>query len=182
MVPGRMRTDELSKFCSRLFLPGPGKPVTSITGGEPLLHAGFLDQWLPVFKHSSTVYLETNGLRHEAMGLLRRHVDVVSMDFKLPSATGLQPFWEEHRKFLDAARGTELFVKAVITSDTQRHDIIRSAEIIAAADNRIPFIIQPASGPLAPDSLQLLTLQNQALSILGDVRVIPQVHVSLGLP
>ncbi len=146
------------------------------------MHAGFLETWLPSVAAMSRIYLETNGIRYKDMAAVRHHIDVVSMDFKLPSATGLQPFWHEHEKFLEAARGTTLFVKAVVTSDTSKDDLIRSAEIIASHDGRIPFVIQPASGELSPGPDLLLMFQSEALSILGDVRVIPQVHHVLAVP
>lgn len=128
------------------------------------------------------MYLETNGLRHQAMEGLREMIDVVSMDFKLPSATGQRPFWDEHRRFLDAARGMRLFVKAVVTADTVLHDILTSAKIIAGHDASLAFILQPASGPLAPAPATLVEFQNAALGIIGDVRVIPQAHKILQVP
>ena len=69
-------------------------------------------------KKSAVIYLETNGINYGAIANLRQMVDVVSMDFKLPSATGLRPFWKEHEQFLSAARGAILFVKAVVTGKT----------------------------------------------------------------
>jgi 7-carboxy-7-deazaguanine synthase len=180
-VPDRMSETELSRFCSRLSLHGPARTVISLTGGEPLLQDRFLEQWLQSIKQSYTIYLETNGLRYEAMARIRPLVDLVSMDFKLPSATGLRPYWEEHQRFLAAARGDLLFVKAVVTKDTVRDDVTRSAQIIAAFDPGIPFVIQPSSGRLAPGPDLLIEFQNHALSLLKDVRVIPQIHVQLGV-
>jgi 7-carboxy-7-deazaguanine synthase len=177
-----MSASELTVHCSRLFLPGHARPVLSLTGGEPLLQETFLEQWLPSIRKPCTIYLETNGLRHEAMARLRPLVDLVSMDMKLPSATGLRPFWEEHRRFLDAACGFGLFVKAVVTKDTEENDVVQSAGIVAACSPDIPFIIQPASGSFAPEAHFLIGLQNRVLSLLSDVRVIPQVHKMLGVP
>jgi 7-carboxy-7-deazaguanine synthase len=116
------------------------------------------------------------------MTVLRDMVDVVSMDVKLPSATGLQPFWDEHRKFLEAARGRALFVKAVVTADTAQSDILTAVDLVARYDQTVPFILQPASGPTAPTPLQLIGWQNAALAHLADVRVIPQLHKVLCVP
>ena len=172
----------LSDFCSRLIISGPSRPTLSLTGGEPLLHHEFLSTWLPEVGNTYRIYLETNGIQHRAMDGLRELVDVVSMDFKLPSATGLQPFWEEHKKFLSAARGTALFVKAVVTADTAREDILTSATIIAGYDASVPLIIQPAGGRFAPEPALLIDFQNAALGIIRNVRVIPQVHKILNVP
>jgi organic radical activating enzyme len=112
---------------------------------------------------------------------LRDLVDVVSMDFKLPTATGLRPFWEEHKQFLSAARGRTLFVKSVVTGDTKSVDIVTAAQILAGFDSSIPFILQPASGQYAPESSMLIEFQRTALGLLENVRVIPQAHKILDL-
>jgi 7-carboxy-7-deazaguanine synthase len=181
-VPGSLSPLQLTELCSRLIIPGPSRPVISLTGGEPLLHYDFLAAWLPEIRSGFRIYLETNGLRYQAMEELREMIDVVSMDFKLPSATGQRPFWDEHRKFLTVAHGKGLFVKAIVTADTALHDVLTSARIIAEHDASLAFILQPASGPLAPDPAMLMEFQNAALGIIGDVRVIPQAHKILRVP
>jgi organic radical activating enzyme len=172
----------LTAFCSRLIIPGPSRPVISLTGGEPLLHASFLQEWLPAARKSFSLYLETNGIHHDAMKGLGDLVDIVSIDFKLPSATGLRPFWDEHRMFLKETRAKNKFVKTVVTSDTKEDDILTTAGIIADVDQSIVLVIQPASGPLAPESAMLMDFQDAALGIIDDVRVIPQMHKILKVP
>ncbi len=173
---------QLSEFCLRLALPGPSRPTISLTGGEPLLNRDFLTEWLPGIRSRFQIHLETNGILDQAMKGLGGMIDAVSMDFKLPSATGLRPFWDEHRKFLAAARGRALSVKAVVTSGTVLEDITTSADIIARHDASLAFVIQPASGPFAPDPALLMAFQNAALGIIGNVRVIPQAHKILQVP
>ena len=181
-VPANLSPGRLSELCSRLIVPGPSRPTISLTGGEPLLQSDFLAAWLPEIRSRFHIYLETNGLHDEAVKGLGAMIDTVSMDFKLPSATGLRPFWDEHRRFLAAARGRSLFVKAVVTSGTAREDIMTSADIIAGHDASLAFVLQPASGPLAPDPALLVEFQNAALGVIGDVRVIPQAHKILKVP
>ena len=173
---------DLTALCSRLAIPGLSRPWLSLTGGEPLLQSGFLFEWLPQARQRFAIYLETNGIQYEAMNTIRDMVDVVSMDFKLPSATGQRPFWEEHRKFISAALGRVLFIKAVVTKDTVNNDIVTAAGIIAEIDAAIPFVIQPASGPLAPEPHLLLAFQKTSLGMLRNVRVIPQAHKILKVP
>jgi 7-carboxy-7-deazaguanine synthase len=129
-----------------------------------------------------SLYLETSGIHHDAMKSIRELVDVVSIDFKLPSATGLGPFWDEHRRFLGVARGKTFFVKIVVTSDTKEEDVLTSARIIAECDRSTVLVIQPAGGLLAPESAMLMDFQDAALGIIEDVRVIPQVHTILNIP
>jgi 7-carboxy-7-deazaguanine synthase len=178
-VPNPISGDALTKFCTNLIIPGPSRPTISLTGGEPLLHHEFLREWLPHVQGAFRIYLETNGIHADAMRKVRDLVDIVSMDFKLPSATGLRPFWEEHRRFLEAAKGKQLFIKAVVTKDTTQEDIITSASIIAGSDKLVPFIIQPAGGVFAPGPEILLKFQETALRTIADVRVIPQAHTIL---
>ncbi|HTP04551.1 MAG TPA: 7-carboxy-7-deazaguanine synthase QueE, partial [Nitrospirota bacterium] len=173
---------QLTEFCTRLIVQGPSRPTVSLTGGEPLLQLQFLMEWLPYVRKDFSIYLETSGTHYRAMEDIRSLIDVVSMDFKLPSATGLGPFWDDHNKFLSVIRGKSVFVKAVVTQDTQIEDIMTSANIIAKIDVSIPFIIQPASGQLAPEPVTLVEFQVAALRILQDVRVIPQVHKVLHVP
>jgi 7-carboxy-7-deazaguanine synthase len=172
----------LTEYCSRLVIPGPSHATLSLTGGEPLLNRDFLMEWLGHARRHFRVYLETNGIHADAMQELRDLVDVISMDFKLPSATGLRPFWDEHKQFLAASKGKMLFVKAVVTGDTFLNDILTSARIIAGFDNSIPLVIQPAGGALAPEASLLVDFQDAALEIIPNVRVIPQAHKILKVP
>lgn len=172
----------LSSLCARLLLPGPAQPVLSLTGGEPLLQAGFLREWLPPARKTFRIYLETSGVQYQAMAELRGLIDVVSMDIKLPSSTGQAARWNDHRAFLDARREVETFVKTVVTSAATRDEILTAAQLVVERGEKIPFIIQPASGPGAPSGETLLMLQNAALAVLPDVRVIPQAHRMLQVP
>lgn len=172
----------LTDRCSRLFIPGPARPVLSLTGGEPLLQKDFLLEWLPRMRRSVMVYLETSGIRFMEMALLHDLIDVVSMDFKLPSATGLQSYWDEHQRFLSAAMGKEIIVKAVVTKDTEQVDIVTAAQILADAGRPIPLVLQPAAGAFAPDTAALFLFQEIALKLLSDVRIIPQMHKVMGVP
>jgi 7-carboxy-7-deazaguanine synthase len=173
---------QVTEFCTRLIVQGPSSPTLSLTGGEPLLQSQFLTEWLPQVREDFRIYLETSGTHYREMEDILGLVDVVSMDFKLPSATGLGPFWDEHNKFLSVVRGKSVLVKAVTTRDTEIDDILTSAKIIAEIDLSIPFVIQPASGQLSPEPVKLVEFQNAAMRILKDVRVIPQVHKVLHVP
>ena len=172
----------LTGLCSRLVIPGPSRPMVSLTGGEPLLHGKFLRGWLPAMKSAFRIYLETSGIHHDAMKEVSRLVDIVSMDMKLPSATGQEARWEEHRAFLAAAEGPALFVKVVITKMTAAADVITAARLLAEHDRRLVFVLQPAGGGYAPDLKDLIRFQHAALELLEDVRILPQMHRMLGLP
>jgi organic radical activating enzyme len=165
-----------------LIIPGPSRPVISLTGGEPLLQASFLKEWLPTVKNEFTLYLETNGIHHNDMMMIRDLVDIVSMDFKLPSSTGLRPFWDDHTKFIDSISGKTLFIKLVVTRETKVDDILTACNIITIFDRSTLLVIQPASGRFAPESTMLMDFQQTALMILENVRIIPQAHKILNVP
>jgi 7-carboxy-7-deazaguanine synthase len=172
----------LANACSRLRVPGAAYSVLSVTGGEPLLQHAFLAEWLPLVRKHFRIYLETSGIHHAELASLCGLIDYVSMDFKLPSSTGLRPFWEEHRLFLEAAGAAEVIAKTIITRDTAIDEVLVAGRMIAARDQRIPFVLQPATGKLAPRISDVMAMQDAALAIIPDVRVIPQVHAMLGVP
>lgn len=161
-----------------------GHHSVSLTGGEPLLHAEYLRELIPLIKGSRRgIYLETNGtLPRELSGLIGL-VDIVAMDIKLPGTAGTQPLWAEHRQFLQIAREKEVFVKIVVNTSTQQDEIKKAAGIIGEVSKNIPLIIQPAtqSGRFCLAAGDVRRFQFLALDILKDVRVIPQTHVMMGL-
>lgn len=161
--------------------------VLSITGGEPLQKMSFLKEWLPTLKPRFQILLETAGVHVNEFREVVAGVDIVSMDFKLPSATGMHPWWREHESFLKVAveNKKEVYVKAVITAETEEADIQKGIEIIAAIDPSIPFILQPAT-PFArfhssPSVDQIARWETLAKKMLPYVRVIPQIHKQLGI-
>ena len=157
----------------------------SLTGGEPLLHAEFLQELIPLLpEFRCGIYLETNGSLPRELSRVIRLVDLVAMDIKLPGTAGLPPLWEKHREFLAAARQKQVFVKIVVDEKTVLEEFDRAVGLVGEAGG-IPLTIQPVTRPdgkpgIAPE--RLLFLQERALGSLSDVRVIPQVHKLLGVP
>ena len=67
---------------------GPHHSV-SLTGGEPLMYSEFLKSFLPILKKAGfKSYLETNGTLPNDLESVIDFIDIVAMDFKLPSSTG----------------------------------------------------------------------------------------------
>lgn len=181
--PNPLTHQELLSVVERLT---PVRGTVSLTGGEPLLHAEFLQDFIPMLKNCGyRVYLETNGTLYDELALLVSQIDVIAMDIKLPSATGEKDFFEEHAKFLEIAKSTDVFVKAIITANTLEDEIQRCAEIIASVDSNIPLILQPVT-PVKPEIYKpspqdLLRLQANCLKMVRNVRIIPQCHKMVGL-
>lgn len=156
----------------------------SLTGGEPLLQVEFLKEFLSQFKKIK-IYLETNGILYKEFKEIYSWVDFISLDFKLPSSTGLKGFWLEHYHFLKLGRNKNPFVKVVITAKTTQKDLKKAIEIIARVNRNIPLILQPVTATsnfcAVPSNEKLLDFQRQALKVLKEVRIIPQLHKIMGL-
>jgi 7-carboxy-7-deazaguanine synthase len=152
----------------------------SFTGGEPLCQAKAIREMIPKIK--GRIYLETNGTLPNELELVLPYIDIISMDIKLPSIID-QEMWQQHRDFLRLANDRNVFVKIVITDKTHEEEFNHAIKLIAEVDKNIPLIIQPVTPiqdceGVTPD--EVLLWQEKALTVLNDVRVIPQTHKFIG--
>ena len=163
----------------------------SITGGEPLEQPEFVAALARALRaRGLRIHLETAGLHGEALRSVIDHVDVIAMDVKLPSATGVE-HWNDHRGFLETIRDHRdparvVFAKVVVDLKGTVAEIERAADLVAEFDRGIPMIIQPESdtlfgrGATREQSRALLDLVDagaRAAAVrLDTVRVIPQTH------
>jgi len=174
----------------------------SITGGEPLLQAAFLWDFLPRVKQRTglPIYLETGGHRPERLDRVVEHCDEIGMDVKLPSVSG-EERWTAHAEFLRrcVAAGAATFVKTIVSASTSDVDLDRLRQLVAGVDPRLTVFLQPVTSidgelrdrnralradayahQVAPDPQQVLDWQFFLKQQLEDVRVIPQTHKMLG--
>lgn len=165
---------------------GPHHSV-SVTGGEPLVYSEFLKVFLGLLKKEGmTTYLETNGTLPRELDKVIDLVDIVAMDFKLPSSTGQRAFWGEHLEFLRIASWKKTFVKTIVTENTSKADIVKAVEMVKKIKGNIPFVIQPAS-PVkkedrSPGNDMLMKFVEIGLkNNIDNIRVIPQMHKTLGV-
>lgn len=168
-------TAQLLKEVKRL---AKGCHSVSLTGGEPLLQADFIKEFLPLLKKLKLpVYLESSGVLYKELKKIIDQVDIVSMDFKLPSSTKCREFWKEHAEFLKIAVRRDCFIKAVITSDTKEEDIRKSIELIKTIDAHLPFILQPNYFEMGNGVIgKCREFQNYCLKYIPNVRILPQLH------
>jgi len=164
---------------------GPHHAV-SLTGGEPLLYGDFLKELLPrLHRDGFRLYLETNGTYPERLQDVLPWIDIIAMDIKLPSATQDRPFWEEHRAFLNLGKTRGLFVKIVVTEGTRLEEVQRAIREVASVSRDIPFVLQPVTPhgvvKKTPSQKTMFSFEQEARTLLRDVRVIPQLHKLVGV-
>ncbi len=155
----------------------------SFTGGEPLLQKDFLKEVLILVKQEGfRNYLETNGALPEALNEVIEHVDIVAMDFKLPSSTGAGDFWQAHRDFLKIASKKEVFLKAVICDSTEEEDFKKGLGIIKEISPNVRLVLQPNSfedGGLLNEKIE--DFKTACLRERIAVCLIPQMHKIIGV-
>jgi organic radical activating enzyme len=180
-IPNPLTPEEVGVLISGLNVGG--HHAVSLTGGEPLLYPDFIRELIPHLHGAHRgVYLETNGTLVEELKAAVDLVDVISMDIKLPSTTGMAPFWETHARFLEVARKKEVILKAVVSGKTPAEEVLAAAELARTAGTVL--VLQPITGSVSgeqPTPAELLKLQAKALEVARDVRVIPQVHRLCGM-
>lgn len=164
-----------------------GKRVrtVSVTGGEPLAQHRFLAVLLPRLRKSGfRIYLETAGIFPDRLAEIVDLCDVVSMDLKLPSATG-KKHWADHRKFL-AVAGDKAIAKVVLEKRSTGLEISTVVNLLAERKNPPLLVIQPAT-PIpprasAPSADQVADAYARARKKLERVLVMPQQHKIWNVP
>lgn len=152
----------------------------ALTGGEPLLFTSFLQEFLPRIKRKT--YLETNGTLPGEFKKIVRLVNFISLDFKLPSATGLKDYFREHQEFLSLSQQKKGYVKIIVTPQTNEEDFKKALRIMKEAKSSFPLVLQPAT------TSNHFFLKNSLKKLLSfyklgkkfwpelEIRIIPQVH------
>ncbi|MFB2968299.1 7-carboxy-7-deazaguanine synthase QueE [Aerosakkonema sp. BLCC-F183] len=178
-----MLTDLLS-WVARQNQPGLHDSI-SLTGGEPLLSAPFLVQFLPEVRSISglPIYLETGGHRPEQLSQVLPYLDSIGMDIKLPSVSG-ENRWQAHQEFLQLCGNSqvEVFVKIIISSQTNPAELEQAGELVASVNPAIPVFLQPVTALPGEDSVvvpapdRVLSWQALMKRFVKQVRVIPQTH------
>jgi len=178
-VPNPLSIDQIVKLVSNY-----SSRWISLTGGEPLIWADFIIELGKRLRPQSYKFLlETNGILYEQLSLCLPFVNMISMDFKLPSATG-EDNWSKHHQFLVRAGNKPIHIKIVVDTEVKEVEIKEAVKIIAAVNPNIPLILQPVTpiGGIAPPDMELiLNLQKMCLKDIQDVRIIPQLHKYIGL-
>ena len=175
--------EKLKAEIKRLAACRPHEAV-AWTGGEPLLHEAVLFSMMGwTRKRGLQNYLETNGTKVESLRRLASLCDVVSLDIKLPSATGRQT-WSEHLECLRIAPEMT-FAKVVLTEKSTEFEWRQVIRLMQEVSSNIPLVLQPSTPFAGVDTIepaQCLKFLKQAGALLKDVRLVPQWHPVWDLP
>jgi 7-carboxy-7-deazaguanine synthase len=152
-----------------------------LTGGEPLLHTSYLDAFLPAIRTEIPLFLETSGFLYQELEVLLPHIDMISMDVKLPSVTGEATDWDAHRSFLEIGREKINVIKAVLSPTVAQEDLESLVDIVAGTDASLPVVLQPVHGTEGDPAWagRLFDVLDFCRKRLASVRVIPQMHKML---
>lgn len=156
----------------------------SFTGGEPLVQKEFLKEMLKLTgEHGHKNYLETNGTLAAELEEVIDYVDIIAMDVKLPSSTGMGNLWKSHRDFLKVASKKETFVKAIICQSTHEEDVREMVGMIKEMPKPVILVLQPNS--FENQAGELKTKCEDFKEICKKERittcVIPQMHRVMGV-
>ena len=181
--------------------PG-GLRAVSVTGGEPLVHVGFL-RALRGLLTERRIHLETAGGHPRSLAAVLDAVDHVSLDLKPPgdleAPVELPP--EQHVTLEPAPRDAAEWERArtqslalvrerdacgkIVVSAGPNQPYVALLDDVADLAPELPVLLQPVTpihGHAEPGRAQLEALVEAALRRELDVRVVPQVHRVLRLP
>ncbi len=155
----------------------------SFTGGEPLIQKDFLKNISRLTKENGFMnYLDSNGIMADELKEVIEFIDVIAMDLKLPSSTGMEDFWQEHCRFLRVASEKEVFLKAVICEETSEEDFRKAVDLIKQVSIGTVLVLQPDSYGLADFLEEKLQKFKQICEEEGIVScIIPQIHKIIGI-
>lgn len=175
--------NQIMQYVGALNRPNGLHHSAVLTGGEPLLDIEWSTAVACALKESGwQVMLETNGTLTDHLRAILPFADIISMDIKLPSATG-SAVTNEHERFMSVATQRQLYVKMVVCSATEVDEVRAAAAMVGRTGRAIPLVLQPVTecgGVRPPSPDQLLAWQAVCAEYLEDVRVIPQCHRILG--
>lgn len=157
-------------------------PWVALTGGEPLLQANFLTRLCPLLKKlNKKIYLETNGILADSLTKIIHYLDMISADIKLPSSTGMPAFWDEHKRFIEAAGKTNIFLKAVIGKHTSFEDIARVIDLVKKVNPTIKLILQPENPFENELEGKVMEFEKKCKAELISVKILTQLHKKIGI-
>ncbi|HML06428.1 MAG TPA: 7-carboxy-7-deazaguanine synthase QueE [Methanobacterium sp.] len=173
-------TEELFNSIDNLITPDFHS--ISFTGGEPLLHADFIKEFLE--EYNFNCLLETNGSLPDQIDKITGLINYASLDIKLPEHNSTSDYNTLLKNELESLNllidvGINTYCKVVTLPSTKVELISSIASNIrdeVSDISKLSMVIQPAS-PLKQweESKKLFEISEKAGEYM-DVLTIPQVH------
>lgn len=177
--PPELLVNPISMDKIKAILPRFSPRWISLTGGEPLLWEEFIMQLAPYLKQNHRkILLETNGTLYEPMARCGDCIDLVSMDYKLPSSTGVN-LKEQHAKFLTAAFKSRVYIKMVVTAQSNWNEIQEAIDVIRSVSADLILYLQPVTPSNGVEAVNLdflLAIQKYCQDYIPETRILPQIH------
>lgn len=147
----------------------------SLTGGEPLLSYEFLQEFLPLVKNKTKIYLETNATLYKELEEIKNLIDIISADIKLPSCSG-KNYFDLHEKFFQACNGKTIFAKIVFDENISEQEIQICTTL--ASKYNFELVLQPKmiNYKMSVSSKFCTNIFDKFIKIYPNTRLIPQVH------
>lgn len=157
--------------------------AVSLTGGEPLLQAAFIEKLLPLIQETGLqIHLETNAVLFKEFKKIAEIVNVVAADIKLPSATG-KSLWREHEEFLRLVP-EKTFIKIIVTSNSKSDEIRKAFNLVRKVSLKMPVFIQPVTekGKIKkPGKDFFAKVEKISLEMKMNYKILPQQHPIWGI-
>lgn len=162
---------EISRYTAR---------TVSFTGGEPLLQSEFLADFLKEYKIplKKRIYLETNGVLAQNLREVIDYIDIVAMDIKIESSSGVKNNFVVNDEFLLVSRDKEVFAKVVYDENITDFEISEIAKL--GLRHGIVIILQPKM-PMNTKFDPTIAFK-KLYEEYKNIRLIPQIHKYLDLP
>lgn len=157
----------------------------SLTGGEPLMWADFLVEFLTLLKQTlgNKIYLETNSTLKSGLEKIIDFVDIISADIKLPSASGIENSFAVHDEFFKVIKHhkKEAFIKIVFDENILDDEIFNCLKL--AEKYNLPIVLQPKTtgDKINFNQDKIFEVFDKFLAVQPNTRIIPQVHKFLGV-
>lgn len=171
--------EELNRTVTSLITPDVDS--LELTGGEPLLHAEYIHDYLS--RYPFKAMLETNATFPDKLLLLKDVISIVSMDIKLPEHFNTKQEWlsvyEKEIKSIQVMEEENIkyYLKIVVSPTTSLQiieDILKDLDGHVSSD--VEFIVQPVSPITLWKTKDNLFKISETIGKQYKVSVIPQIH------
>ncbi|MGM0607117.1 MAG: 7-carboxy-7-deazaguanine synthase QueE [Candidatus Muiribacteriota bacterium] len=148
----------------------------SITGGEPLLQADKLREFLKVIKRKHEVLLETNATLPGELKKIIKYTDAISMDFKLDFHLTNKRNFEEFYKISQVKKH---YIK-IVYGENNISSLYRGLEFLSTISEKNCIIfIQPETPMTEKNYYNGVEVLNFFKNM--NLRLLPQIHVLMNV-